>query len=353
MGISMLHGISFSVLTHAALMAIALLKPVAASPYSTIYSFGDSLSDAGNIYTITFNIIPRPPYSNGRFTNGPVWVQDLSSALGLGPVLPSLLGGNDFAFGGAETGTTLVHIATPFDLPSQLSMFQKAVSTPTPGALYTLWIGSNDLLDILSSSLSPTEKSLAEMQTVDNIDSFIEDVAQDGAHNLLLLTVPDLGKTPKLIQQGPTASLAASSASFAFNQLLLTSIEPIEQTFDLNLITVDTFSPIDQVVDDPAGFGFTNVTAPCWSGDLLGQNGTLCAQTTTDQDNYLFWDDVHPTAHGHQLVADAVVAAIPEPPVWAILGSALSILGALFWRNPWRHLIAKCGKRRQPSTPAL
>jgi hypothetical protein len=33
-------------------------------------------------------------------------VQNLSIALGLGTLKPSLIGGTDFAFGGAETGTT-------------------------------------------------------------------------------------------------------------------------------------------------------------------------------------------------------------------------------------------------------
>lgn len=71
------------------LAATVVVRVAAASPYSTIYAFGDSLSDAGNIYVGTGGALPLPPYSDGRFTNGPVWVQDLSQALGLGPVTPS------------------------------------------------------------------------------------------------------------------------------------------------------------------------------------------------------------------------------------------------------------------------
>ena len=55
-----------------------------------------------------------PPYyqeqygaiSGNVFSNGPTWVQDLSIALGLGTLAPSLVGGTDFAYGGAETGPT-------------------------------------------------------------------------------------------------------------------------------------------------------------------------------------------------------------------------------------------------------
>ncbi len=108
-----------------ALRSIALLAglllgmagPAVAAPYSALYAFGDSISDAGNIFVGTEGQIPLPPYSQGRFSNGPTWVQNLSVQLGLGPLTPSLSGGTDYAFGGAETGTTPVHSANETDLP--------------------------------------------------------------------------------------------------------------------------------------------------------------------------------------------------------------------------------------------
>jgi hypothetical protein len=42
----------------------------------------------------------------GHFSNGLTWVEDLSHMLGLGTLTPSLAGGHDFSFGGAETGPT-------------------------------------------------------------------------------------------------------------------------------------------------------------------------------------------------------------------------------------------------------
>src|ERR1700676_2560923 len=73
--------------------------------YSALYAFGDSLSDAGNVSIVTaaaFATDPvSPPYYKEQygpfaghvFSNGPVWVQDLSIALGLGTLAPSLAGG--------------------------------------------------------------------------------------------------------------------------------------------------------------------------------------------------------------------------------------------------------------------
>src|SRR5271154_6437922 len=80
------------------------LYTLPASAYSTIFAFGDSLSDAGNASIISAGSNPpSPPYVGGHFSNGPTWVEDLSVGLGLGGLKPSLAGGTDFAIGGATT----------------------------------------------------------------------------------------------------------------------------------------------------------------------------------------------------------------------------------------------------------
>jgi outer membrane lipase/esterase len=82
--------------------------------YSNLFIFGDSLSDAGNNAVIFgANVTPVPisgnsfiptfPYASGHYTNGPVWAQSFAFNLGLS-ASPSLLGGTDYAFGGATTG---------------------------------------------------------------------------------------------------------------------------------------------------------------------------------------------------------------------------------------------------------
>lgn len=58
-----------------------------AATYPAIYSFGDSLSDVGNALiasTIAKDPVPLPAfYFDGRFSNGPNWVDDLAAKLGL------------------------------------------------------------------------------------------------------------------------------------------------------------------------------------------------------------------------------------------------------------------------------
>ena len=125
-----------------------------------MYVFGDSLSDTGNVSLATFGLLPvSPPYADRSFSNGPVWAQDLAQSLGLTALQPSLAGGTDFAYGGAETGQTPTHTLNPTDLPSQFTQFQTQVASPQAGALYAVWIGSNDVLDIANnSSLTPAQQ---------------------------------------------------------------------------------------------------------------------------------------------------------------------------------------------------
>jgi hypothetical protein len=107
---------SFRHLISAAVVALAAgaVAPVQAAAYSSVVIFGDSLSDNGNnalagLYdpsqVVTGNTyVPSATYAPAMtYTNGPVWATYFGNLLGV-PILPSLAGGTDFAFGGATTG---------------------------------------------------------------------------------------------------------------------------------------------------------------------------------------------------------------------------------------------------------
>src|ERR1700709_490686 len=76
--------------------------PASAQNYSRLFVMGDSLSDDGNLYHAVFGLYPQsPPYYKGRFSNGPVWAENLAPKMGL-----TFNSATDYAYGGAKTDST-------------------------------------------------------------------------------------------------------------------------------------------------------------------------------------------------------------------------------------------------------
>ena len=325
-----------------AFMAMTTL-PASAASYSALYAFGDSLSDAGNVFVATGGAEPAPPYSGGRYSNGPIWVQDLATRLGLGPLTPSLLGGTDYSTGGARSGTTPVHPANIADLPAQFAQFAAAHPIAPSGSLYTLAIGADDLFAVLQSLNPATVAASTIAAAVANIDAVVDGLATAGARNFIVMTVPDLGLTPAVTAFGPAASAFATTLTATFNAALVSSLDAVASADALDLRFLDAFALLDQEVADLAAFGFSDVTTPCWSEDFFGQNGTLCANSLSGQDAHLFRDSVHPTETGHALLADAAVRLVPEPSSVALLFSALATIGVVRSRILQSGGAARCG----------
>jgi outer membrane lipase/esterase len=303
-------------------MAVAVglsisLTPVIASavPLQKVFVFGDSLSDMGNVSAVTEPVLGEPipvspPYFMGRFSNGPVWVEILAEQFDL-ELSPFLAGGTNFAFGGAKIGLDTkdvlardVGVIIP-SIRSQVQAFfaQHLFDDADAEALYILWGGANDLRDALVTATDP----LAQVQpAIDDLTAAIEDLADAGAVFFLVPNLPDLGRTPESSARSPDEIARATAVSVAFNNALETALDSLEAKRGITIIQLDTFSLLEEVVADPAAFGFTNTTEACLAGDAFA-GGTPCAQPEA----YVFWDLIHPTAAAHALLAEFALTALP------------------------------------------
>ena len=125
-----------------AFVGVPAAGQAAPADYTNMFVFGDSLSDSGNVYDLTAGTLPAPPYTRGRFANGPVYAEYMADRLGL-PLDNVLSGGTNYAFGGAGTDFNVPVILgqSPLSVESQVDLFraQHVFSGADPDALYILY----------------------------------------------------------------------------------------------------------------------------------------------------------------------------------------------------------------------
>jgi phospholipase/lecithinase/hemolysin len=259
-------------------------------PFSRIFVFGDSLSDDGNLFRLSGGY-PPPPYFEGRFSNGRVWVEQLADGLGM-----EIADGDNYAVGGATTGffnsNNGVNGRDYPGLQGQLASFEATRSAEeAQGALFTVWAGANDFFVALKTGQTPAELI---GNGVGNTVQAIQQLWQAGARHIMVANIPDLGLTPFALRANIGAPVTQLSA--AYNQVLDAALDSLAAA-GIPTIRVDAFATLRQMVAQPAEFGFTNVT------DRLMYVGGNPAE-------FLFWDDVHPTTAGHAVFAEAAADSL-------------------------------------------
>lgn len=313
-------------------LALFITSPSQAA-YSALYVFGDSLADNGNAYALSGGTWPlSPPYAQ-QFSDGPTAAEYLADGLGIA-LAPSIAGGTNYAVGGAMTGLTNYNhlVGSPFALPDSLAstgMLAQVLgfAASPPGfdparSLFMLWAAPNDFFYALSTG---GDLVAAASEAVTNLISAVGLLASRGATDFLIPNMPDLAQTPFGLSQTPEARAGLSGLSLGFNAALAQALDLARGGLingvpgGLELMSFDVAAFLDEVITDPAGHGFTNVTEAC-----VFSAGPAC-------DGYLFFDSVHPTTAAHRLLGERFIATVPEPAVPALL--ALGLLGLLATRR--------------------
>ncbi len=301
--------------------ALALAGPAVAKPVDFMFVAGDSLSDPGNVQRITSALggvidpIPAsPPYIDGRFSDGPVWVERLGDRLGLGS-------GDvrNVALGGAKTaGHTAVDAAPPLVRPlleasglggmkQQVDVYLAAGGRVSPDGLYVLWAGGNDYL-----FGTPSVGADGTPQPVADIRSAVVDLANAGADRFLVPNLPDLGRVPSASGDADEAA-ALTAAVEAHNAALATVLADTAAAHGIDVQMLDVAAYFDAA--HAGAFGFANVTDPCIDAP------DTCATS-------LFFDGIHPTTAAHMILGDlAYDVVVPVPPAVLLFATAVAGLG--------------------------
>lgn len=324
-----------------AIVAGLLLSTAAsATTFSKVVIIGDSLSDGGNISLANAPAI-QPPL---RFTTNPGKTAAELVADGLGlPVGPSLAGGTDLAWGGAGLVNNVAPVPT---LPQQLQMYLAANGGQAdPNALYQVWGGANDIFYLTATSTDPTTLAVGTVTAASTEVGMLGQMQAAGAKYVVVYNLPDLGKTPSAAAQGAAASAGATQLAVLYNSTLSSGLSQLSGN-GLNVIPVNTYALINEVIANPTAYGFDNVTVPACglaaSAVQCGPEGSGLPYTYapgTDQTS-LFADGVHPTTAAHRMLSQVVLSEIAAPGQMSLLAEAPLAASAAQYRAIRNEMLA-------------
>src|SRR3989442_1199243 len=150
-----------------------------------IYAFGDSFTDTGN------NPAPATIYFQGRYSNGPLWIEYLSTQLGL-----AYNPANNHAQSGGETSDALVQVRQ-FTAPAHSSR-----------SLFVVWAGGNDFIHNFVKGVDDPFWNNLIAQSVANLSNAVSVLYAGGARVIVVPNQVDLSRIPLVVDSGlPSLSL--------------------------------------------------------------------------------------------------------------------------------------------------
>jgi lysophospholipase L1-like esterase len=166
--------------------------------------------------------------------------------------------------------------------------------TITDKTLFVVWGGANDLINATSS---------ADIVAAAQRDAgIVQQLIAAGATQILVPNLPPLGLVPRF-NGSPTTSTEPTEAAAGFNQALGEYLAGVIAAVpaSVHIYQLDVYTIFNTIVGPPIADGFANVTT------------SSQGNTTINPDTYLFWDDLHPTTHGHNVLATQAFTLIGTP----------------------------------------
>jgi phospholipase/lecithinase/hemolysin len=205
-----------------------------------------------------------------------------------------------------------------------------ASSDPNPNtSLYVVWLGANDGLywfytggtpfgslgsttgSVLGGAPVPGKTAAQSIgNAVQNVVTAVGGLIASGAKHILVPNLLDFGKSP-LYNNSPVLSSAVTQLTVGFNSGLSLGLNGLRAANPgVDIMEFDTFGLFNDVLANPASYGFDNVTTRC-----VLANQTL--DPTCNPDSWFFWDRTHPTTAAHALMAAGMFGVVKDasPPL--------------------------------------
>ncbi|WP_374089591.1 SGNH/GDSL hydrolase family protein [Methylomicrobium lacus] len=316
--------------------------------FSSIVTFGTSVSDPGNAFSLLAHpvsglnlegnvsqytppydalldesLIPSAPYAKGghHFSNGATWIEQFAHGQGLaayaGPAFQSNSPkARNYAVGGARATIYPDRV----NLPQQVQAFLDDVGQTAPAdALYVIEFGNNDIRDALVEFLTVFQTTNDPVQAAAAANAVITDALSgianniqalyaSGARKFLVLNAARIDLLPAVTALGPDVITVAGTLTDGFNQGLAQSVlTPLSVLSGIQIAQLDIADQMATIIGSPSDFGLTNATDPCVTPNTP-------PYTCKKPDSFFFWDGIHPTKAVHAIIkqeAENVLADYP------------------------------------------
>lgn len=312
-------------------------------PFGRIVAFGDSLTDNGNVFATTKQTV-QWPYFIGRFSNGPVWIENIAQILSEQQKIPIDL--YNYAEGGSGTGFVAFN---PFSLSKQVDLYLSTMDNTCPEeargchnnnwdpaynkTLFTILAGANDYMycaaldtkkrnqnclcdsadDCADAVVNGRTKNGMTLKGIKNniieiINHAKEKNAQD-AQYFMIPNLPDIANSPyytRVLSKRHAQTKFVYQASLKHNILLNQAIAEIQKTYPhAKFVNVNLFEFMNNAINDSKfppiiAARVTNTKDRCFFGNPSDFRYNYC----TDPASYLFWDYIHPSMTTHCMIGE-------------------------------------------------
>ncbi|PON71229.1 Lipase [Trema orientale] len=317
-----------------------------------IFIFGDSVVDNGNNNQIATVVKSNfPPYGRdftnheptGRFCNGRL-VTDIIAEdyIGFNSYPPAyltekargrnLLNGTNFASAGSGYYEQTAELNLVVSLNKQLDNYydyqaklveiigESNASSIFSDALYIVSTGSSDFIQnyyinpVLQSVYTTNQFFIILLR---NYAEFITNLHGMGARKIGVTTLPPLGCLPAAITLFGLGSNQCiekfNNDAISFNRRLNRTSENLRNRLpNLNLVVLDVYQPLYDLITNPVEHGFSEARKGCCGTGLL-ETSILCNElsigTCSNASEYIFWDAFHPTEAANKILADSLIKA--------------------------------------------
>ncbi len=257
-----------------------------AHAFTSLYVFGDALSSTtNNAYASAY----PTNYYGKRYSNGRVWVEVLAQRQGI-PIA------NNWSYFDCNSANLRTNV-------QNFSITQQAANN----ALFVVWCNNSDLYDIITKygDTNAIDWTTNILRAQTNEFRAITNLYSKGVRTIVMPTAVDLSEVPGFaMNYGQSYLKFIRQQCSAYNTNFANTLNQIQAACpQLTIYEPNFFGLLDNVLTNAAYYGLTNALA---NGEPIDAMDALYPNCNTNGlgANYVYWDNLDPSARFHAIIAD-------------------------------------------------